>query len=128
MAPRGGQPHRSSQPPPQRRKSVSSLKAGNKKRCQAIQPVPEKAPDAISLSFKSFGPVHRVPAFSLVVLSENRPARMGSTICDNDGFPGVDGEIQRNSQVDMEIRLSLTYILDALFSIDSDSDRRASDG
>jgi len=128
MAPRGGQPHRSSQPPPQRRKSVSSLKAGNKERSQAIQPVPEKAPDAISLSFKPVGPVHRVPAFSLVLLPENRPARMGFTICGNDGFPGVDGEIQSNSPVAEEIPLSPAYILDTLFSIDSDAGRRASDG
>ncbi len=53
---------------------------------------------------------------------------MGLTICDNDGFPGVDGEIQRNSQVAEEIPLSLAYILDTLFIIDSDAACWASDG
>jgi len=53
---------------------------------------------------------------------------MGSAIRDNDGFPGTDGKIQRGSQVDEKIPLSLTYIQDSLFSIDSDPDHRASDG
>ena len=45
------------------------------------------------LSVKSVGPVHRVPAFSFVLLPKNSPARMGAAIFDSDGFTGIDGEI-----------------------------------
>ena len=52
---------------------------------------------------------------------------MGSNNSVNNGFPGIDGKIQSNAQVDAQIHLSLTYVSGGLFSIGSGAGRGAPD-